>query len=137
MWRINPGPVVEERGARKTEVPMARTRMVMELGMGVDLGGEDYTKAAVRALRDALWRNSLTVADAFGVPRDEMQVEIVIGAAKPEQVDPDQVAAILPYGTATVRVEPGGMDIPKEDGEGLTVMANAAVLVHLDLEAAS
>ena len=28
---------------------MARTRMIVELGMGTDLRGSDYTKAAIRA----------------------------------------------------------------------------------------
>lgn len=111
---------------------MPLKRMVMELGMGVDLQGDDYTKAACRALHNALRQNSLTVADAFGVSREAMQVEILVGVAKPQEVDADAVVAILPYGTARVRVEEGGMDTPREDG-GATIMANVAVLVSLDL----
>ena len=57
---------------------MAYKRMVVEMGMGTDLQGGDYTKAAVRALRDALWHNSLTVAPAFGLPREAMKVEVNI-----------------------------------------------------------
>ena len=49
---------------------MALKRMVLELGMGTDIRGADYTKAAVRALRDALWHNSLSIADAVGSPAD-------------------------------------------------------------------
>lgn len=112
---------------------MALKRLVLELGMGTDLRGEDYTKAAIRALRAALWQNSLTVADAFGVPKDAMHVKIIIGVAKPDQVDKDAVAAILPYGKAEVQVEEGGMNTPSEDGTRVTVMANAAVVVYLDL----
>ena len=111
---------------------MALKRMVMELGMGTDLQGEDYTKAACRAVHNALRQNSLSVYDAFGVSRDDMVVEIIIGAAKPDAVDSDAVAAMLPYGSRTVRVERGGMDTPKEDG-GTTIMANAAIIVYLDL----
>ena len=107
-------------------------RMVLELGMGTDLGGEDWTKAACRAVRDALWHNSLTIADAFGVGRDGMKIEAVIGAGRPEAVDRDAVASVFPYGTVTVRVEEGGMAIPKEDGTN-TILANAAVIVSLDL----
>ena len=33
---------------------MADKRMIVEIGMGTDLTGADYTKAAIRALRDAL-----------------------------------------------------------------------------------
>jgi hypothetical protein len=35
---------------------MALKRMIVELGMGTDLTGADYTKAAVRALKDASTR---------------------------------------------------------------------------------
>ena len=57
---------------------MAKTRVAMELGMGTCLRAEDYTKAAMRALKDALWHNSLTMADAFGFPRNAMIVDIEI-----------------------------------------------------------
>ena len=105
----------------------------MEFGMGTDLHGMDYTKAAVRALKDALWHNSLSMADAFGFPRDAMQVEVLIGVARPDQVDTEQVGAVLPYGTARVIVEHGGLDIEKQGGD-TTVMANAAAVVYFDLD---
>jgi len=111
---------------------MALRRMVLEIGRGTDLGGEDYTKAAVRAVRDALWRNSLTVADAFGVGRDAMVIEAHIGAGRPEAVDRDAVAAVFPYGTVEVQPVHGGMDIAKDDG-GRTILVNAAIVVSLDL----
>ncbi len=60
---------------------MAYKRMVMEVGMGTDLHGADYTKAAVRALKDALWHNSLTIAPAFGLDKEEMKIEVSIGVA--------------------------------------------------------
>ena len=112
---------------------MALKRMVMELGMGTDIRGQDYTKAATRAVHNALRQNSLVVADAFGVSRDDMHVDIVIGVAKPEEVDHAAVAAMLPYGKGEVRVERGGMDTPKDDGSQGTIMANAALIVYLDL----
>ena len=112
---------------------MPLKRMVMELGMGTDIRGGDYTKASIRAVENALRQNSLVVADAFGCARDDMKVTIVLGAQKPEAVDAEKVAAILPYGQATVRVEKGGMDTPKDDGSVGTTMVNAALLVYLDL----
>ena len=50
-------------------------------------------------------------------------------------MDTDKVAAILPYGQGAVRAVHGGLDVPKPDG-GITVIANAAVVVYLDLEPA-
>lgn len=107
--------------------------MVMELGMGTDIRGSDYTKAAQRAVHNALRQNSLVVADAFDKPRDEMRVDIIIGVQEPEAVDRDAVAAMLPYGSGDVTVERGGMDTPKDDGTPGTILANAALVVYLDL----
>ena len=112
---------------------MALTRMVVEMGMGTDLQGSDYTKAAVRAVKDALWHNSLTVAPAFGIDRELMVIEVSIGVAKPEKVDIEQVKAVFPYGLATVEVVEGGLDIPSDCGTKTTVVANAAATVYLDL----
>ena len=112
---------------------MAQQPMVVEFGMGTDLGGADYTKAAIRAVKDALWHNSLSVADAFGLPRDDMQIQVHLGAGEPDQVDKEAVAKVFPYGKVTVTVAHGGMDIPKDDGQDRTVLVNAGIVVHLDL----
>ncbi len=112
---------------------MALKRMVLEIGMGTDIRGTDYTKAAVRALRDALWHNSLTVTAALGVPIDSMKVEVKIGVPKPDAVDTAQVLAVLPHGTGTCEVVEGGLEIPNAAGTGSTVMATAAAVVWLEL----
>lgn len=112
---------------------MALKRMIVEIGMGTDLTGADYTKAAVRALRDALWHNSLTIADALGQHVDAMQVKVTIGVPKPEKVDKAAVAAVLPHGTGQVEVVEGGLEIMNDAGTNLTVIANAAAVVYLDI----
>jgi uncharacterized protein (TIGR02058 family) len=101
--------------------------------MGTDIRGADYTKAAVRALRDALWHNGLSVAAALGKPTDSMVVEILIGVPKPDLVNKDQVLALLPHGTGTVKVVEGGLEIVNDAGTGSTVIANAAAIVRLDV----
>ena len=68
-------------------------RKVLEIGMGTDIRGADYTKAAVRALRDALWHNSLSVAKALGQDTDSMRVEVLIGVPQPDKVDKEAVLA--------------------------------------------
>ena len=112
---------------------MTMKRMVLEIGMGTDIRGADYTKAAVRALRDALWHNSLSVANAIGMPTDSMVCEVLIGVPKPEKVDKAAVLEILPHGTGTVTVVEGGLEIPNDAGTGSTVIANAGVIVRLDV----
>lgn len=112
---------------------MTWKRVVLEIGMGTDIRGADCTKAAVRALRDALWHNSLSVATALGQPADSMQVEVNIGVPHPDQVDKDAVLAVLPHGTGTVNVVRGGLEIPNDAGTDSTLIANAAAVVRLDL----
>lgn len=114
---------------------MALKSMVMEFGMGTDIRGADYTKAAVRAAQAAIHQNTIMFAPAFGIPYEQMQIKIHIGAGRPEQVDKAAVAGVLPYGNVTVSVAEGGMDIPKDDGSDVTILANAAVTVFLDLPA--
>jgi uncharacterized protein (TIGR02058 family) len=113
---------------------MAMKRMVLEIGMGTDIRGRDYTKAAVRALRDALWHNSLTITGALGMNVDAMRVDITIGVPHPELVDKAQVLAVLPHGTGTVTVIEGGLEIPNEAGTNATILAHAAAVVRLDVK---
>jgi len=112
---------------------MTLKRVVLEIGMGTDIRGADYTKAAVRALRDALWHNSFGASAALGLDVDDMQVEVNIGVPKPDQVDTDAVLAVLPHGTGSVNVVEGGLEVPDQVGDGFTVIASAAAVVRLDL----
>lgn len=112
---------------------MTLKRVALEIGMGADIRGTDYTKAAVRALRDALWHNSLSVGPALGLDVDSMEVEVNIGVPQPGQVDKEAVLAILPHGTGTVNVVEGGLEIPNDEGTNITVIANAVAVVRLDL----
>ena len=112
---------------------MPLKRLVLEIGMGTDIRGADYTKAAVRALRDALWHNSLSIADAVGLHVDSMRVEVTIGVPKPELVDKAQVLAVLPHGTGTVTLVEGGLEIPNDAGTDATLLAHTAAVVYLDL----
>jgi uncharacterized protein (TIGR02058 family) len=125
------------RYCRESNTPerpdMTMKRMVLEIGMGTDIRGAEPTKAAVRALRDALWHNSLSVADALGQDVDAMHVEVTIGVPHPEQVDKAAVLAILPHGTGTVNVVEGGLEIPNDAGTGSTLLAHAAAVVRLDI----
>ncbi|HEY6984026.1 Lin0512 family protein [Reyranella sp.] len=112
---------------------MTLQRLALEIGLGTDIRGGDYTKAAVRALRDALWHNSLTIANALGKSSDDMQVEVLIGVPQPDRVDKSEVLKVLPHGTGVVKVVEGGLEIANESGTDKTVIAQAAAIVRLDL----
>jgi len=97
--------------------------------MGVDVHGGDYTKAAERAVSDALRHSSLNFFNAAGKSRDDMAVEVRIGVADPSAIDPERIKAQVPYGTVTVTPMVGGLDVPADRGYDVLIMANAAILV--------
>ena len=111
---------------------MTRKRVVIEMGMGTDIRGKDYTKAACRALKDALWHNSLGIADIMGVDVDSMWVEVRIGIPQPEKVNVEEVLSILPHGTGQVSCVKGGLEIENTNRNDFTIIANAAAIVYLD-----
>ena len=112
---------------------MPKKRVILELGAGNDLHGDDYTKAALRAVQDALHHSSLAVVRTLGLDSKKMQVDVTIGVQKPEKVDAAAVKASLPHGTGTVKVVEGGLEIPNDAGTGSTLIANAAAIVRLDI----
>lgn len=112
---------------------MALKRMVIEIGMGTDIRGADSTKAAERAVRDALWRNTLSIATLMGKPLEEMHLEINIGVPNPQTVRKEAVLAVAPYGKGKVNVVEGGLKIPNEDGTDSTILAHALVVVSLEV----
>ena len=113
---------------------MAKKRVVSQFGMGTSLRSRNYTEAAARAIRDALWHNSLNVAEAFGFPKEAMIIDVEIGVQQPEAVDREVLLKIFPYGQPSITVVKGGLDIPRRDKDGLSVVANAAILVSFDME---
>jgi len=112
---------------------MTARRIILELGAGNDLHGGDYTKAALRAVQDALHHSSLTFIRSLGVDSEAMQVEVTIGVQKPERVDVAAVQQSLPHGVVNVKVVKGGLDVPDETGHDTSVIASAAVAVRMAL----
>jgi uncharacterized protein (TIGR02058 family) len=111
---------------------MARRRLLTEFGLGTSLRRADYTKAAREALKDALWRHSINLAEAFAFDRSAMVIEAEVAVQCPDAVDAAALAEVFPYGDVSVRVMHGGLDVPRADGS-LTVIANAAISVSFDM----
>jgi uncharacterized protein (TIGR02058 family) len=113
---------------------MPLKRVILELGSGNDLHGGDYTKAALRAVQDALHHSSLAMIRALKVDsKTGMYVDVTIGVQKPDNVDTEKVRASLPHGIVSVKAVKGGLDIPDADGKDLAVIASAAIAVRLEL----
>jgi uncharacterized protein (TIGR02058 family) len=117
---------------QEQEIPMARVRCITEMGMGVDVHGKNATKAARRAVSDAIRHSSLGFFRMVGKTSADMFVDVTIGVPDPGSVDTAAVAKELPYGTVTVTAVKGGLEIPAESGGDAIIIANAAVVVSLD-----
>jgi len=110
--------------------------LIVETGIGVDLTGDDATKAAVRAVEDTIrrvlfprMRDVLPDGD-----RANMRVEATIAVPGADRVDVDEVRGRFPYGTVTVRTVEGGHRQPNgligDDGtEGVILVAVAVIAV--------
>jgi uncharacterized protein (TIGR02058 family) len=112
---------------------MPLKRIILELGAGNDLHGDDYTKAALRAVQDALHHSSLAVVRTLGLDSKKMQVDVTIGVQRPEKVDTEAVKKSLPHGLVRVNVVKGGLDVPGEGTHDTAVIAAAAIAVRFDL----
>ncbi|MGD9950593.1 MAG: Lin0512 family protein [Desulfobulbus sp.] len=119
---------------------MGKKRFIVELGCGVDLHGMDVTKAACRAVRDAVSRSCLCgLVEILGRSNFEgVVVEVTVACPFPEQVDASKVLAELPVGEPELNTVQGGMVT-----DGLCVnafgaecssilIANAAVTVFVE-----
>ena len=112
-----------------------RQVLFVELGMGADLRGQDATKAAVRAVRDAIGRNTVPGMAAL-LQGGNKRMAVLVRLAAPVEagpIDRAAVAAVLPSGDVAIEVAPGGMLAPNgaPDG-GLLCVVNAAVEVAIE-----
>lgn len=115
---------------------MTKTHLLTEFGMGSSLRRQDYTEATKRAIKHALWRNSINLAELFGKEKTDMIIDVKVGVAQPDAVDVSAVAKVFPYGQVSVEVVEGGLDVERDNGVP-NVMANVAISVSLDLEGAA
>ncbi|HBB84748.1 MAG TPA: hypothetical protein DC031_16110 [Sulfitobacter sp.] len=108
---------------------MTEQRIIIEMGMGNDLHGMDYTKACARAIEDALRHSSLPLFGALDVTPDQMRVQVTVAVQEPDKVDIDVLLAKLPRGRAEVRAVMGGLNVPT--GQDMIVVAQASVEAFL------
>ncbi len=121
---------------------MEKKRFIVELGSGADLHGMDVTKAACRAVRDAIRHSCLCgLVEILGRSNFEgVVVEVLVACPFPEQVDAATVLVELPVGKCSLRTEKGGMLAEglcvDSFGEGCSsiIVANAAITVFVEME---
>ena len=109
-------------------------RIILEMGTGNDLYGEDYTKAACRAVTDALHHSSLILFRSLGFDHANMDVRVTIAVQQPKKVNIALVVAELPRGNPNVQVVQGGLDVVDDVHDTRSVIATAAVEAYLDID---
>lgn len=86
--------------------------MFIETGMGIDVHGQDITRAAVRAVQNAIHFNSMpgirSVLPNNSLDNMCVNVKLAVPCEK-ENLNIEAVKAALPYGKVTVEVMDGGM----------------------------
>ena len=113
---------------------MTLSRLILETGMGTDLYGENYTKAACRAVEDAIHHSSLILFRSLNLKSELMIVKVTIGIEKPKLVDLELVKNKLPHGKVTVIAVKGGLNIKDRDQATVTVIATAAVEAFVEIQ---
>lgn len=106
-------------------------RVIIEMGMGNDLHGMDYQKAARRAIEDAIRHSTLPIFQSIDLPHTEMRVQVTVAVQEPDKIDADALKSGLPRGSATVSVVQGGLNIPNDETGDTAVVATASVEAFL------
>lgn len=126
-------------------IRMDYRRYLLEVGTGIDLHGRDETKAAQRAVKDAISHSSMVGLGGlfkfgrFSELEEALMVDVTVAAPNPEKVDGDAVLDVLPEGRRRITMVKGGLEFPTEDTaeEARThgvVMVNACIVVLVDVD---
>tara|TARA_Y100001978_G_scaffold167535_1_gene155682 strand:- start:473 stop:820 length:348 start_codon:yes stop_codon:yes gene_type:complete len=110
---------------------METARVILEMGMGNDLHGKDYTKAALRAVKDAMHHSSLHFLKSLDVDRKSIIIHVKIGVQDPLSVNQSEIKKIIPFENAQIHIEEGGLDVVDTEINDTLVIASAAVEVML------
>ena len=113
---------------------MSDQRFIIEMGMGNDLHGMDYQKAARRAVEDAFRHSTLPIFQATGLDHRAMRVQVTVGVQEPDKIDTAALAAMMPRGTAQVSAVKGGQNVTNPDSGETLVIATAAVEAFLPFQ---
>lgn len=112
-------------------------KYIVQLGMGVDQHGQDVTKAAQKAIKNAIANNCLVGLSEICNLRDikDFHVHVQIACPYPERINTNRVLKAIPFGQKELIVEKGGMlvsgiQIPElGDVSNEMIVATAAVTV--------
>ena len=117
---------------------MAKKRYLVEFGTGVDVHGMDVSKAAAKALRDAISHCCMVgLTEYAGLTNlsEQISLDVVIACPHKEKLDVQKALSGLPaYKHINVKVVDGGMEIDGMDLPGVVggrtiIVVNAGITV--------
>lgn len=113
--------------------------LFIQTGTGIDVHGQNVTKASVRAVEDAIYGNSMPgiSKNLPGQRIDNMKVNVRLAVPLDRnKLEVEKVKDIIPYGKVTVDITDGGMATSsgiiledKHDENDLMYIVNTAVEV--------
>ena len=120
-------------------------KYLLEVGSGIDLHGEDVTKAARKAIRDAITHASmiglrqLFHIKSFEELHEALMVDVTIATPYPEKINREEVLKELPEGQRKLTVVEGGMRFPTTANKAFNdirgvVVVNAMLVVLIDID---
>ena len=113
---------------------MNRQRYLIEIGMGVDMHGGSMTKAAQRAVRDAMSHCCMAgIREILNAGPQQLALKIRVCCPEPERLDLDAVREPVSfYDDVELIAVPGGASeqglYAPDMGEGDTLVAAVAVI---------
>ena len=121
---------------------MNKRRFVIEMGTGVEQHGQEVTKAAIKAVKDAIAKVCLVglIETVKLNDLNDILLEVLIACPHPEEVNTDEVLRTLPFGRKEIKVVEGGMVVRGHRAPSMgdktdeIFVANAAVTISIDLD---
>ena len=116
-------------------------RFLVEFGTGADLHGGDVTKAAKKAVKDAISHCCLCgITEAVELKdSSKIHVKMKIGVPDPGKLDVEELKAGIPFGSAEIEeVVVGGLSVKGMHVDAMgpgdqIIIANVALTVWLDI----
>jgi len=92
-------------------LPNRWTRLLVEVGLGVEQHGQDPTKAAIKAIRDAIQRVCIPYLVEEGLMEpDKIRLKVTIGVPHHDRVDVERIRREIPLeGEAEFEIIEGGL----------------------------
>lgn len=104
-----------------------RQRIIIEMGSGTDFTDQSATKAACLAVQNTSQNAVITLFSSLGYDIKDMEVNITIGVANPDEVDLNAVESHLAVGRISIKAVQGGLTVIDPRTDETFVTATAAI----------